>query len=82
MDIDGPQLLRHTFVEYSAYEVVILLRKRTLAVVMLFSQVETDDIAAILSIESRKVLLGGRAALVFHFVNDDVRLRSDCTWRL
>ena len=49
---------------------------------MLFSQVETDDVAAILSVESRKVLLGGRAALVFHFVYDDIRLWGDSTWRL
>ena len=82
MDIDGPQLLRHAFVEHSTYEVVILLGKRTLTVIMLFSQVETDDVAAILSVKTCKVLLGGRAALILHFVNDDVRLWSDCTWRL
>ena len=49
---------------------------------MLFSQVKTDDISAILSEEPGKVFLGGCATLVFQFVNYDVRLWSDCTWRL
>ena len=49
---------------------------------MLFSQVETDDISAILSEEPGKVFLGGCATLVLQFVNYDIRLWSDCTWRL
>ena len=73
---------RHAFVEHSTYEIVILLGKRTLSIVMLFSQVETDDISAILSEEPGKVFLGGCATLVLQFVNYDIRLWSDCTWRL
>ena len=72
VDVDGSQLRGHALVEHSADEVVILLGEWTLSIIPLLGQIETNDIAAILLVETGKVFLGGGAALILHLVNDDV----------
>ena len=74
VDVDRAELGRHLLVQLAVDEVVELLGEWLLPMILLFCQIETNDVAAVLCKESCKVTLCAQAARIFRLVYDDVWL--------
>ena len=82
MDVDCAELGRHLLVELAVDEMVELLGEWLLPMILLFCEIETNDVAAVLCKESCEVTLCAKASRILRLINDDVWLWGQRTRRL